>query len=48
MSDIERICKALCNQNVKVYPHPRYRRVMAAGRIYHYNRDGIITKVEVI
>ena len=48
MSDIEKLCKCLCDQKVKVYPHPKDRKVMAQGKVYSYSRQGIITKVEAI
>ena len=48
MSDIEKLCKALCDHGVKVYPHPKDRKVMAAGKVYSYSRQGVITKVEAV
>ena len=48
MSDIEKLCKCLCTNGVKVYPHPKDRKVMAAGKVYSYSRQGVITKVEAI
>jgi hypothetical protein len=48
MSDIEKLCKCLCTNGVKVYPHPKDRKVMAAGKIYTYTKAGIITRVEAV
>ena len=45
MTDIEKLCKTFCDAGITVYPHPRLRRIMAAGRIYIYDGKGNITAV---
>lgn len=48
MSDIEKLCLTLCEAGVTVTPHPDKRKVLAAGRIYTYDKQGRIIHVQEV